>query len=85
MFKLATQEVPELNKPVIIQFPMDIYGDRFAAGDQIEAWYFDIDTGKMHIQLTNCFVSFLSFSMGMDCSYSLFIHTLWTVARITTN
>ncbi len=49
MFEHKNGEPPELNSPVIIEFPMDSYSDRFEAGQQIEAWYFDIDRGTITV------------------------------------
>ena len=45
MFSHSNGQPPQLNSPVLIEFPMDAYKDRFSAGDQIEAWYFDMDRG----------------------------------------
>lgn len=78
MFKLATQEVPELNKPVIIQFPMDIYGDRFEAGDQIEAWYFDIDTGYW---IQDGYGTLEQTDVGFVWTYEASHFTWWSAAQ----
>ncbi|XP_072040396.1 LOW QUALITY PROTEIN: uncharacterized protein [Amphiura filiformis] len=78
MFSHKNGEPPELNSPVIIEFPMDNYKDRFVAGQQIEAWYFDIDRGYW---IQDGFGTLQQRDVGFVWTYEASHFTWWSAAE----